>query len=420
MRGLLRPLAAAVVVVAACAAPEPTIAPADLDLRELLGVRADVARAWSDGERADARAILTDALGRADLDLARPRRPLGPRDLTAAVDELDRARAAAGHDARALVISDVRVHDVHGPALTSWLTGAAPRSLSAALATDAALALAPEVVEVEQLPVAVAVWRDREPPLALVNSVVLAVAAPEVAMAGRESGGPTARVDGVPSSSQVGDAPVAATRIAPPVTINPWSFPDSLDACAASLRDDCARCGGGGTCESIYPGEDPATSCARLDATASGYELACINLALVLPSITACVAANAPSCAVTAGAAEAPALLEANRVFLDDAVCGAALADCLAERFGDGGGCGEPSCGDNACGDNACGDGCSCSGDGCSCSGDGCQSNNDGCKSSNNNRCSVGATRGGGGAGPLILLLPGLALVRLLRRRRSS
>ena len=89
------------VVVAGCGTGETRVDPADLQLRDLLGVAPEVAARWDAGQRAAARRVLADGL----------HAQVAPSDVTGAsiadrLIALDDRRAAADEDALGLVVLD--------------------------------------------------------------------------------------------------------------------------------------------------------------------------------------------------------------------------------------------------------------------------------------------------------------------------
>ena len=395
---------------AACGAADDRVDPGDLALRDLLGVQPQVVAGWDDAQRAAARQVLVAGLAAGPaVALASP---LGADEaaLVRAVAVGDAALDDRGQDARGLVVVSAPRTELlvlAGPRAAALLDGAtappavalaveprawpcpaAPCDLAvlAALAVDAAPgAPAVRVQPVAQLAVIAALTDGPDgAPTLLVNPVVTAVGVP----IGADRAGPGG-ASGVPTGAA--GEPAAAVAAPPPLTRGSWTYGATRDGCATQVAADCRTCLGGGLCEPVWPSLSGMLACTTLAADEPrSYELVCVNLAVSLADVRACLQDRAPSCAIDADAIDLPAELANNAVFVDDGGCRTALDDCLAQLYGadgDGDGCG-------AC------DGCDCGGsdpnvDNGSCSDDGCQGG--GCRGGD---CGGGGGDcGGGGSG---------------------
>ena len=386
---------------AGCGAAEDAVDPHDLALRDLLGVAPRVAVAWDAEQRTAAREVLAGGLRRDDA-MALPPLDGDAAAVVTGVAEIDRAREGDDEDALGLVViapgRETRAIDgaIAGAALLgappvpvaleldprAWPCANAPCDLSSleALAADAAPGAT--VVRVEpasQLAViAVLVPGVDGVPTLLVNPIVTAVADDVEAAAGATGAATTAR-----------GAHRTAARLPPPLTRGAWTYGPSVSACADQIDTECDNCQAGGTCAIVWPGVSGGDACAMLDADATrNYQLVCIDLAVSLADVRACVQGRTSQCAIDVDAIDDPSQLAANALFLDDPTCASHLAVCLDQLYG-------PR--DDADGCDAC-DGCSCDDDsddsGGSCSDD--DSSDDGCGGGDGG---CGGSDGGGGCG---------------------
>lgn len=446
-----RVVACALVALVGCGAGVERVDPADLELRDLLGVTPKVAAAWTVEQREAARRVLADGLvERAPeaLALAAPSGRIDEAQMISALAAVDGRLLERERDALGLVVVerleaegtgraiDAPVaHDVLLGATTAttavleldpraWVCpGDAPCDFTilAALAADAAPgATRVRVLPVAELTVIAAALPGDDAPTLLVNPIVTALGAPAVNVATAATGGA---------------APAfAASAVRPTVQVLPlvtstWSYDPSVGACATAVQSDCATCLAGGICEPIWTGVRGMDSCTMLQAQAGpSYALVCVNLAVSLADVGACLSRTASTCAFDATAIADPARLRANLVFVDDPGCQAALDACLVEAYG-------ASASDDGCGCD-CG-GCDCGG--CtndsepqcsandsanqSCGGDNCNGGN--CNSSGGGgSCTVAGTParrplGGGALGMIVVMLPVPAALLARRRRRA-
>lgn len=433
-------------LIAGCGAADERVDPGDLALRDLLGVQPKVVASWDEAQRAAAREVLAGGLAaREPVALTAPLAD-DEAALVRALAASDAVLDDAGDDARGLVVvtaarrelavldsptaTALLVAEPADPAVSldldprAWTCPAQPCDLGvlAALAVDAAPG-APlvRVRPVVQLATIAALTTGADGvPILLVNPVVTAV--------------------GIEAPAEIGGATTtgAAARGAPalpppPLTRGVWTYGGTRGACASQVDADCATCLGGGLCEPVWGSVSGMEACTMLEANASrNYDLVCINLAVSLADIRACVQGRAPSCAIDDNAIDLPAELANNANFLDDATCGAALEACLDQLYGTGGGgsdgcsaCDGCDCG--GCNDNSGDNGCSlndqnmdnnCNG----CNGGGCNDSGGGCNGGGGNgSCSVaGAGRRGPGLGVALVwvLLPVPVALRARRRAR--
>lgn len=440
-------MAVVCLVIGACGAADERIDPGDFALRDLLGVQPKVVAAWDDAQRAAAREVLAGGLAARDAIAL-------PVPLTDDAAALVRALAAsdavlddAGDDARGLVVVTAARRElavIDSPTATALLVAApadpavsldldprawtcpeAPCDLAvlAALAVDAAPG-APlvRVRPVAQLAtIAALTVGDDGVPILLANPVVTAV------------GVDTATGAAAASTGGATMARLAPALPPPPLTRGVWTYGTSRGACANTVSADCATCLGGGLCEPVWGSVSGMEACTMLQADPGrNYDLVCINLAVSLADIRACVQGRAPSCAIDDNAIDLPAELTNNANFLDDATCAAALDACLAQLYGTGDGsdgCGAcDGCDCGGCNDNSGDSGCSlndqnmdnnCNG----CNGGGCNNDGGGCNGGGgggNGSCSVaGAGRRGPGVGVALVWVALPVPVALAARRRA-
>jgi len=378
-------VAAAALTATACGASDQRLDPADLELRDLLGVAPRTAAQWDGGQRAAARAVLVAALD--DDATGAAAAALGPsllRDdrIARSLARIDDDRADQGAGALALVRVDVDglvVRAEVGPAragaavargaasspaidlrlASTWDADAwgalATRGLDlmAALAADAGhrdgpivAAPAPQLAViaayVAAAPVGSHAGADGLPHL-LVNPVLLAalepVAGEAPALAAAETGPAEEEAAPEPVEMQRATGSAAAPRVAPAASGNPYSFYGSIAECASAQRIRCEGCLSRSDCEPITDTADGDAECTQLGADGGrGYFLLCINLALAISEVQDCAADDAPGCPRDEDAARTLAELEQNARFLDDAACATPLDACLADLYGEPGG----------------------------------------------------------------------------------
>ncbi len=337
--------------LSACSAIDTSIDPAELSLRDLLGMSPELAADWSASERAAARGVIE---ARLDDGAGAVAVPLGPgrTDLASVVSSLesyDRLRDGRGRDAVPLARADLDGFDVIVSPV--GMAGLAPDE-----GADAALELArwdrPVLAELartrRRVLVALArasggtadglrvepaeqvgfgAARVSDPPVLLVNPVLLAAAEPDadgdvraVAMSGARAAVP---------------AVVSAVRAA--AAGNPYSFYGSVAECAAAERLRCESCLPSSTCDAeSRDAADGNAECTTLSAADGvGYFLFCVNLALAIRTVESCAGDAVPGCSAVSTASNQLAALDANRNFVDDPVCRDGLDSCLSTLYGD-------------------------------------------------------------------------------------
>jgi hypothetical protein len=270
---------------------ESGVDPADLALRDLLGLDPQVAEAWGAEERAAAREVLERSLGEGRLD----ERSLDERDPLAAAAALD-AELAARDEPPWAALSIVADGE------RALVRREAPLGLAELAASAAGRArLTPRA------PFAAAFLEDG---VVLVNPVVLAALGPEgaVALAARASG-------------------------------NPYNFYGSLGECAAAERARCEACLPTATCaRETRDAADGNSECQTLAASGGrGYYQLCANLSLAIRTVGGCVE-DRSDCGYDASAGNQLSRLSANDRFVDDDTCRGALDACLSRIYGGGGG----------------------------------------------------------------------------------
>jgi hypothetical protein len=448
-----------------CGAADERIDPADLELRDLLGVAPRVATGWDEAQRAAAREVLAAGLvERAPEPLAIERAArLDEAIVVGALADVDDRLLDRGRDALGLVEVDdpSAARAIDAPiAAGALLDGdAAPIATATALELDPAAWPCPRedtcdlgvlaalsadalpgaarvrvlpVVQLSTIAARLPAGADGVPTL-LVNPVVTAVSEPVAGVAGAAGGG----------GARPALASVAAARVrTAPLVTSTWTYDPHVSDCATAVRSECTTCLGGGACPMVWTGVSGQDTCTMLEAQAGqNYDHLCINLALSLADIRACVADRAPGCAIDADALGDPAMLHNNSAFATTGACFDALAACLDQLYGSGGGdscgacdgCSCTYCEENHCSGSNQGGGCNESGDNCEgggcndggCNGGGCNDNSGGgCNNGGNQgSCSVARapSRGAGAAAGLtwaLLPVPAALLARRRARRR--
>ena len=360
------------VVAIGCGAGETRIDPADLELRDLLGVAPEVAVRWDGAQRTAARRVLAEGLREraetqtlavavaetaddrvirtlATLDATRASDGAGAlglvqlvidgRELTAEGRAGDRAATMARGDAPG---SELVFADDWGSHAWGYLPGRG-RAVLAALAADAGHTTgAVVVVPVARLSV-IAAYVHVPAPRLMVNPIMLAALEPETDEAAvaaalpRPAAGPAPFATLVAPSAVVPNTPavVPAVSAAPSAAGNPYSFYGSVAECASAQRIHCDACVAAGTCQPVTDTSDGNAECTRLgEGDGRGYFLLCINLALAIHAIDDCAADSAAACPRSTSASRSLATLEANAEFLDDPACGEPLDTCLAKIYG--------------------------------------------------------------------------------------
>jgi hypothetical protein len=368
------------VAIGGCDASDNTIDPGDLELRDLLGFDPAVAATWDIEQRAAARTVFERGLA-APADPAQERLGLGieiDERVALSLLEIDDWRADA--DAGALGLVHVRVADqlLDASPLTFGIADAPPPSGlelrsatpawdgrgAALLATMAVEAGHPggqlDVVPVARLAVVVAYVEPVESeghagadgrPHLLVNPVLLAsledspddeALAPVSATVGGGGGGsvsaPVARRPKAPGG------PGGAGGIAEPA--NPYSFYGSIGECAYAEELRCDGCLPDDCVAQTVDG-DGNDECTTFAATVDGYSLWCVNLAVAISGVEACLAERASSCDVDVAAVRTLDDLADNATVLADATCAAALDACLADLYGESEGTYPPPAGED-------------------------------------------------------------------------
>jgi hypothetical protein len=423
------------VVASACSTGDIRVDPADLEVRDLLGVAPEVAASWDAAQRESARHVLGDAL-HAGSDAAGPL-AVHAGSIEDRIAELDARRENAGDDSLGLVVLD-------GERATPIATDLADTARVLELAFDdgwRSQPIGPErgagvlatfggdaghaqgtltIVPAPRLAAIAAYEHGR----LVVNPIVIAALEPtgattqivsDVAMAAHHVTAHPDRPanDGIatPANGSIG---------------NPYSFYGSVEECAAAQRSRCEACMPSSDCVPVTNTSDGNAECTMLDANGGrGYFLLCINAALAITSVDNCAQSHAASCPRNTKAADSLSDLEANADFLDMPDCNSALDSCLATIYGKPGasypgpgvdaGTTEPprstnvSCGDSCSNDKNCeaSPNCSCTGPSCnnslSCDSTCASSNNSsGCGGTSCDSCSSsssGGSSGGGGGG---------------------
>ena len=380
-------------VLAACAG-DNRLDPSDLELRDLLGIAPDTALTWDADQRASARRVIDAALrdaaapfhappgsvahALADADADRDRHhlaALGVVEVTLEPDGLEATPRTSSLGARAIGPIELR--------LAGWSRWnelpARGLDVLTAIASDVGHHRGPIVVSpVPQLAVLAGYVpaTAKHPAQLVVNPVLLAALEP---------GGPPVPPPAPPSV-------VAADTVG-----NPYSFYDSIGACATAQETRCEACMPSHTCTPTSGNGDGNAECKGLAADQGrGYWLVCVEFALAIDSVKSCTEANAPSCPV-----------DQTGDFVDRPECASALDACLGDHGGStphppdpSTGCSDATCDATSCEDSTGGcEGGDCSsdsggGDCSSDSGDGCDGGDSGgdCSGGGGDDCS-----GGGG-----------------------
>ncbi|HEY4181122.1 MAG TPA: hypothetical protein VGM90_29965 [Kofleriaceae bacterium] len=349
-----------------CGAGETRIDPADLELRDLLGLSPDVALEWNAEQRAAARSVIATGFDEEEpaTQVALVDAPTADQRVAATLAAMDAKRDAAGAKALGLVtIASVPVgidatpHAAHHARSATTGTAASPaieivlanewdahswarlpaRGLDVltALADDAGHHSGPLTVAPSARLTVIASYEGGR---LLVNPIALAALEPdrdEVALATQlERATPVVG----PARIATPDNPYAAvTDEAKKLAAaggNPYSFYGSIGECAAAQRTRCEACLPSGNCEPIT-NTDGTTECNRLaEDDGRGYFLICANLAIAINSVNNCALDKAPSCPHDETAANRFDSLEANAAYVDDPACGQPLDKCLSDIYG--------------------------------------------------------------------------------------
>lgn len=385
-------------LVAACGAGDNKLDPADLELRDVLGIAPETASTWDDAQRDAARHVIDGALHAADAQpavrttlLQAPKGSLAPVAPLALLDQrvvstlasLDRTRARAGDESLALVTisfeHDQLITTPHALATSSMPLG---DELTQTLAHDAGHIAGPlDVVPVAHL-AAVAAYMPasaHDHAKLIINSTVLssfdhagdhaasargaaggtgsASAAKYARAPNAPSGNPMPSTTSTPSTTSIGprltpnptpgptpsDAaatagvpdPFANRRGVSRAIGNPYSFFGSIGECAAAERERCRQCVGSGSCAAITSSSTGLDECNAFDQNdGRGYYSICIDLSLAIDSVANCAARSVPQCPRDTSAANSLVSLDANAIFLDDGVCAEGLDTCLASIYG--------------------------------------------------------------------------------------
>jgi hypothetical protein len=355
--------------VGSCGAGETRIDPADLELRDLLGLSPDVALEWTADQRAAARKVIATGFDEEEpaTQIALVDAPTADERTAATLAALDAKRDAAGAKALGLVTVasvplgiDATAHAAHharlatttgvvSPAIEIVLANewdAHPWSRLPARGLDVLTALAddaghhggPLTVAPSSRLTVIASYTGGDSPRLLVNPVALAALEPdrdEVAIAAQlDRATPVAG----PARMATPESPYApVTDEAKKVAAaggNPYSFYGSIGECAAAQRTRCEACLPGNNCEPIT-NTDGNTECNRLaEDDGRGYFLMCANLAIAINSVNTCALDNAPNCPHDETAANRFDALEANAAYVDDPACGQPLDKCLSDIYG--------------------------------------------------------------------------------------
>jgi hypothetical protein len=312
-------LAFSLVALTACG-DEADLDPADLTVRDLLGLDPSIAARWDGAQRQAARRLIERSLA----DRSQDERLLGERDAVRAAGlldaELDRAGAppwsglAAVEEAGGLRLRRAGVSLAPGEGvvlLDGWqgsdLALRAPATLAGLVDAFAGPGAAAIVRPAPRSPFAAA-WVAGDGVL-LVNPVLLAALEPE-------EGG------------------VASSRRA---IGNPYNFFGSLGECAAAERARCESCLPAAACTPhTRDSVDGNDECEALAASSGrGYYQLCANLSLAIATVASCVEDRAAACPAVTTAGNQLAQLAANDRFLDDTACRTTLDGCLASIYGE-------------------------------------------------------------------------------------
>ncbi len=370
MKGTSRCLVLAV-VAAGCGTGDTRVDPADLELRDLLGMSPEAASHWDADQRASARKLLLAGLHEeappVQLEIA------GGTSVDARVAQtlanLDAQRIHDGGAALGMVRIALDTH-VLTPALApmaSTAVGGAPvpqqevwlaeqwdqqglthlagrgLDLMSGLAIDAGHPNGPVVVvPVAHLAVIAGyVPAGASPARLVINPVMLAALEPnEVTAVGVDTlgapaaGGTTATAAAIKTGRSL-VTPQATPQPTKAIGGNPYSFYGSYEECAAAQSDRCQACLPNSSCKPVTDTTDGNAECTTLGANnGKGYYELCIDLALAISSVNNCVASAAGSCARSATAADNLSTLAANDDFLTDSSCSDALDTCLTDIYG--------------------------------------------------------------------------------------
>ena len=369
MKGTSRRLLLGLVVAGVgCGTGDTRVDPADLELRDLLGLSPEVASHWDADARASARTLIAaglhdageptqlDVAGGATLDIR----------IGQALAALDAKRVQGGGDALGMVrvAIDTRMFTPAVAPLASTALGGGPvpaqeiwlaeqwdqqglthlagrgLELMSALAQDAGHTSGPiVVVPIAHLAV-IAGYVPGSPARLVINPVVIAALEPnEIAETTSGGGGGSVATRAAAAVKSTGLVPTGTNLDGPGISQavggNPYSFYGSYEECAAAQRNRCETCMAAGNCKPITQMTTGNTECTTLDANnGKGYYELCINLALAITSVNNCTAGKAPSCARSATAADSLSTLAANDDFLIDSSCSDGLDACLAQIYG--------------------------------------------------------------------------------------
>lgn len=349
----LRALIVLALAAGACNAADSRVDPADLELRDLLGVAPETAQRWDQGERARAAEVIHGALR----EVADPEVVPGAVDDTVpaalrVLGQYDRARAQRDADAAAVVRAEAADTGTSMTPIPMALPAEGVPQLAiapvgfdgsleeiyrgrAALLTAIAMAAGhPDDTTLEVRPARRATFAAAYLPGSnqlLINPIWLLVTEPD---AGEPAGAFAA-----PVSLIVDPAPVMVEPAADRVLAagNPYSFFGSVGECAAAQRLRCETCLPSSSCiqesRDALDGNDECTQLGAEDGL--GYFLFCANLSLAIATVADCALDAAPQCGGVVTASNQLAALDANRAYVEDMTCRSALDTCLTRIYGE-------------------------------------------------------------------------------------
>ncbi|HUS30846.1 MAG TPA: hypothetical protein VMZ53_20185, partial [Kofleriaceae bacterium] len=303
MRGTLRHVAAFAIlwVASACGTGDTKVDPADLELRDLLGVAPEVATTWDAEQRSSARRVLVDAL---DDQKGAPSETLdayrSDDDLVRVLAIADAKRLDAGDDALGLVrIRGAQLSTLRGSRFTERAKELTSSEMVIdALASDSGLVDARGLVVVREPRLTVAAaYVEGTPPRLLVNTVVLSAFDEGGVSLESKRGGAVGGGGSGDDVAKPGAKAIAANG-------NPYSFYGSVAECAYAQRLRCEACLPSSSCTEAITSASGMDECTKLaENDGRGYFLLCINLALAITSVDQCTADAVPSCPRTTTAA---------------------------------------------------------------------------------------------------------------------
>jgi hypothetical protein len=341
------------VALSGCGSSDGELDPADLEVRDLLGLEPQIGLRWDAEDRADARRLLTGAMNRppeaaCDLTLGYGSTPgeralasldmhdhdlveqEAPPVMTARIETVGELDGTASLHVVPLAVDVDALLDrptdpaAPSPHLVGWQSWPELAVRAPALLVELARAAghpATDELSIEAAPRApvAAAYLPAQRTL-LVNPILLAALDPAAA-ASAASGGSAPRI-------VLGALPA----------VNPYNFYASLGDCTLDQQARCNACIASGGCDPESDAVSGLVECMTLTADPRGFALFCANLALAIVTVAECMAADAPTCPTVEGAGDQLSALQANAPVLDDPSCLAALNGCLNSIYGTGGG----------------------------------------------------------------------------------